>query len=169
VLCVGSGPHEAAARAWIDRLPSDERAALHLLPRQDLETTTRLLAACDAMVMPGTIGLALVHGMAVGLPCVAARRTSELPTHESHYLVDGVNGLWLPDIEGALVAALLRLEREPEMRAALGAGASRYVREQLSPECQVRGFEAALDAVTAPRRPRSEPGPRPAAAAAAAA
>jgi glycosyltransferase involved in cell wall biosynthesis len=108
-----------------------------------MDETTRLLAASDVLVLPGTIGLAIVHAMAIGLPCIAP--VQELNFPEATYLRDGENGLSLPDLDASLVAALVRLHHEPAWRRALGDGALRYARQQLAPERQVRGFVAAIE------------------------
>jgi glycosyltransferase involved in cell wall biosynthesis len=145
LLLIGGGPLEPAVRAWVDALPAGERPAFHALGRLPLDETTRWLAASDLFVLPGTIGLAIVHAFALGLPCLAAPVGVNTP--EAGYLEPGRNGLMLSDLDGALVAALRRLEADPAEREALADGAARYAREQLSPARQVRGFVDAIEHV----------------------
>jgi glycosyltransferase involved in cell wall biosynthesis len=150
LLVVGSGPLEAACRAWLLDLPPGERGVFHLLPRQPLDETTRLLAACDVYVVPGSAGLGIAHAFAVGLPVVAsADAIGSAP--ESSYLEDGRNALIVRDLAKPLVNALVRLEREPLLRRSLAEHAERYAREQLSPQRQVQGFVAAIEHVLARR------------------
>lgn len=159
LLVVGSGPLEGEAHDAATRLPGDHRHAVHLLPRQPLDETTRLLAACDAFVCPGTIGLNIVHGFAVGLPFVASSSFEHGP--EEDYLLDGENGLRIDDVGAALVGALLRLWQEPALRRRLGEAALAFARAHLSPAEQARGFVEAIEYVLARRAGRQvAPPPR---------
>lgn len=159
LLVVGSGPLEGEAHDAATRLPGDHRHAVHLLPRQPLDETTRLLAACDAFVCPGTIGLNIVHAFAVGLPFVASSSFEHGP--EEDYLLDGENGLRIDDVGGALVGALLRLWQEPALRRRLGEAALAFARAHLSPAEQARGFVEAIEYVLARRAGRQvAPPPR---------
>ena len=154
LMSIGSGPLEEAVRAKVAQLAPNDRAAIHLAPRQTLVETTRRLAACDAYAHAGTVGLAINHALAVGLPFVAHAHDDHGP--EIEYLQNGENGLLLSDYESSLVAALLRLSREPAWRRELGENALRYTREKLSPEAQVAGFAAAIDDALG-RSPLSRP------------
>jgi glycosyltransferase involved in cell wall biosynthesis len=123
----------------------------------DRETMAAALAAADVVVVPSVVDRAgnvdglpntLLEAMASGRPVVATR-VAGIPD----VVVDGVNGLLVPerDVE-ALAAALRRLAREPETRARLGEQARRSAVERLSWEAAARRFEdayaqaAALDA-----------------------
>ena len=152
VAIVGSGPLEGEVQQAVAALPPVHRAAVRLLPRQPLDETTRLLAACDAFICPGTIGLGIVHAFAVGLPFVASSAFEHGP--EEAYLSNEENGLRISDVDGSLVAALLRLWREPDLRRRLGETALAYSRAQLSPQAQARGFVEAIEYVLARRQGR---------------
>ena len=157
LMSIGSGPLEAAARARVAQLPEADRGAFHLSPRQTIVETTRRLAACDAYVQAGTVGLAINHALAVGLPFIAHANEDHGP--EVEYLVHGEHGLLLPDYQHSLVDALLRLSRDPAWRRRLGENALRYVREKLTPEAQVAGFAAAIDNALGRSRPEAQQPP----------
>lgn len=61
----------------------------------DNKITGDYLYASDMFIMPGYIGLSIVHGFCFGLPMVTCRATEEGPFHspEIEYLKDKQNGL----------------------------------------------------------------------------
>ena len=96
LIDIGSGPLASVCDAFFSSLPPEMRAAIHRYPRQRFDDTTRLLAACDVFVQPGTIGLTICHAFALGLPFVAHAHEDHAP--EQAYLRHGENGLLLPDL-----------------------------------------------------------------------
>ncbi|MHB8762937.1 MAG: glycosyltransferase [Deferrisomatales bacterium] len=81
---------------------------------------------------------ALLEAMALGLPCVAARR----PTGPEEIITDGVDGLLVPvEDPDALAAAIARLLGDPDLRLRLGAAAARRAQDFDAPGV-VRRFEA---------------------------
>ena len=155
LMSVGSGPLEEAVRARVAQLPVADQAAFHLSPRQSLKETTRRLAACDVYAHAGTVGLAINHALAVGLPFLAHANEDHGP--EVEYLENHYNGLLLPDYRTSLVEALIRLAKEPAWRRELGENALRYTREKLSAEAQVAGFAEAIDHVLGRSQKRAQP------------
>lgn len=89
-------------------------------------------AACDVAVhastLPEPFGRTAIEAMAAGVPLVAAAAGGMLEIVEPEH-----SGLLTPPGDaGALAAALLRLAREPELRARLIAGGRQRVRERFS-------------------------------------
>ncbi len=96
----------------------------------------RILAACDGFVMSSLwegLGLVFLEAQAAGLPIVASR-VSAVP----EVVEDERTGLLVPpgDPE-ALSLALVRLAREPALRARLGAAGSERVRASFGLERMV--------------------------------
>lgn len=118
-IVVGSGPEEAALKAFALRLGVSDRVEFAgRIPHSDLP---RLIAQCDIFVQPSTgeeaFGISVVEAMACGLP-VLASGNGGLP----EILVDGVTGLLLPPGNvGAWRTGLAELARDPQRAAMLGA------------------------------------------------
>jgi glycosyltransferase involved in cell wall biosynthesis len=90
-------------------------------------------------------GVTLREGAAAGLPLIASRRAGAV----GDFAVDGENALVVdPGDRGQIVAALLRLVREPELRERLAAG-SRAVTERHPVEADVEAWERAVLAAVA--------------------
>ena len=133
------------------------RAAVSFPGALDRESAARALAAADVVAVPSVRDRAgnvdglpnvLLEALAAGRAVVASR-VAGIPD----VVRDGENGLLVPERDpAALAAALLRLRREPETRARLGACARRVAETTLTWGAAVRAFEeayaeaAALDA-----------------------
>jgi glycosyltransferase involved in cell wall biosynthesis len=143
-----------------DRLEAQARAAgvrATFPGALDREAAARVLAAADVVAVPSVHDRAgnvdglpnvLLEALAAGRPVVATR-VAGIPD----VVRDGENGLLVPEHDPlALAGALLRLKREPETRARLGAAARRGAEVTLTWGAAVRAFEeayaeaAALDA-----------------------
>ncbi|MBL8862402.1 MAG: glycosyltransferase family 4 protein [Planctomycetes bacterium] len=100
----------------------------------------RILAASDAFVMCSLwegLGLVFLEAMATGL-AVLATNVSAVP----EVVVDGETGLLVPPADHVpLAAAIVRLTRDPDLRARLAAAGARRVRERFGLE---RMFDATL-------------------------
>ncbi|HZU75568.1 MAG TPA: glycosyltransferase [Dehalococcoidia bacterium] len=146
LLIAGSGPLEAELRS--QAAPLGERVCfLGELPRA---TLAGAIAAADTVCLlsnfEGTPN-AVLEAMAGGKPVVATA-VDGVP----EVIDDGVEGLLVPrgDVEGA-AAALLRLARSPELRAALGRNGRRRVEAQHSIAVNVERYERLYRRVIARR------------------
>jgi glycosyltransferase involved in cell wall biosynthesis len=93
--------------------------------------------------------LSLLESMGAGLVPVA----SDLPSGISEVVNDG-NGIRVPiHDEDGYVAALIRLSRDPELRAAMSVRASEEVRESHSTDAMVRRWVEMLEAQLPDRLP----------------
>lgn len=111
-------------------------------------------AAADLFVWPAlreAYGLAMLEAEGCGLPVVAGRSGGV-----AEVVVDGVTGLLVPPEDPAAFAgAVAALLADPARRRRMSEAASRFVREQRSPEQASRTLDAALRdaiAITAGRR-----------------
>ncbi|HVR72448.1 MAG TPA: glycosyltransferase family 4 protein [Vicinamibacteria bacterium] len=131
--------------------------AAHFPGALEREAMAAALAAADVVAVPSVVdragnvdGLpnALLEALAAGKPVVASR-VAGIPD----VVEDGRNGLLVPEKDPvALADALLRVQREPHTRRALGDEARRRAERDLTWEAAARRFEecyaeaAALDA-----------------------
>jgi glycosyltransferase involved in cell wall biosynthesis len=115
LLVVGDGPQRAELEALVRELGLGTAVSLAGF-RTDVGA---LLATADAYVLSSRyegISMALLEAMQSGLPAVATRVGGVPET-----VIDGETGLLVePDDEAGLAAAMLRLARDPALRAGLG-------------------------------------------------
>jgi len=143
-LVVGERPTDDRAyvtdlHARRDALPFCERVQL----RGFLDDPRTAYAAMDVFVLASyseTFGMVLQEALAMGVPSIAtdAGGVPEIVAHER-------TGLLVPPRDApAIAAAILRLWRDPELRARLAQSARAFVLEAYDPERQYRAFESAL-------------------------
>jgi glycosyltransferase involved in cell wall biosynthesis len=144
-VIVGAGPDEerlkAAARdvpgiRFVGELPLDEQAA-------------RYLKVAAALVIPGNVGLAVVHGFAHGRPMI----TRQHPLHgpEVNYIASGENGLIVDGDMEAFTETLARFADSPKWQQRLAAGALR-TRDDFRIETMAERFHEAVRSTVARRR-----------------
>jgi len=91
LLFVGAGPmHDELER----RAGELQLTDVVFTGAQYAEAAARYLYVADAMAMPGALGLAAAHSLALGVPVVTQRLGSDLVGHgpEAAYVRDGING-----------------------------------------------------------------------------
>ncbi|MEL6189414.1 MAG: N-acetyl-alpha-D-glucosaminyl L-malate synthase BshA, partial [Myxococcota bacterium] len=148
LVMIGDGPERPAVEALVRRLRLAERVRF-LGVRHDV---ARYLARAHVALVPSgaeSFGLSALEALAVGLPVVATR-VGGLPD----VVRDGETGL-LADVGDVnqLGAHLLRLAREPELCARLGAAGRRDAQERFRPERALEAYESVLrSAVAADRK-----------------
>lgn len=107
----------------------------------------RYLYASDVMAMPGALGLAASHALALGVPVVTQRLGPDLVGHgpEAAYVRDGVNGRFVEYGDAATFAAGLAdaLDRREE----LSGHAIEFAERNLRLDDMVGGFVRAIEAV----------------------
>jgi glycosyltransferase involved in cell wall biosynthesis len=142
-----SGPERTWAEALVD---SARRSGVRSGTRADIFSE---LAEWDLFVLPSredAFPLAVLEAMATGLPVIGTRvgGMPEQVTPETGILVDA------DDVE-ALAGAILKLARQPERRAAMGAAARRRVESDLTSERQAEHLHEAYLATLAACAERS--------------
>jgi peptidoglycan/xylan/chitin deacetylase (PgdA/CDA1 family) len=86
LILVGGGPERATVQRLIDDLPW-----VHWVGPRFGKEKAEFLAASDAFLLPGRVGLAVLDAFAAGLPMLTTRLKIHGP--EIEYLEEGVNGL----------------------------------------------------------------------------
>jgi glycosyltransferase involved in cell wall biosynthesis len=155
VWLTGEGSDRRAIEARIRRAPL--RGRIHLLgARRDI---FRIMRRADVVALPSRFEghpLALLEAMALGRP-VLATRVGGVPEIVEH----GRTGLLVPpDDPVALAAALGTLQREPALRARLGAAASARVRASFDVRETVTALESLYRGCLGATPPTGPRGPR---------
>ena len=117
LLLAGGGPLRDTLESLAEQLGVRER----IIFAGFVECIADVYAALDAFVFPSLAepsGTSLLAAMAWGLPAAAVARGG-VP----EYVVDGVNGLLIPEPEPQAIAAVLRLLADAALRQRLGAQA----------------------------------------------
>ncbi len=148
LVIAGEGPAREALRAQV--AAAGLAAHVHFagyLPRETL--LLDCYAAADVFVFASrteTQGLVLLEAMAQGTAVVS---TAELGTRS--VLRDGAGALVVPEEQGAFAAAVVRLLKDPEQRAQLGARGRTYA-QTWSSAVMARRLAALYREVCAPAR-----------------
>lgn len=120
------------------------------------EGVGRLIFASDAVVIPGRLGLAVVHAFSFETPIISQDKGEWFHGEGIGYLVRESNCLIVPDgdIDG-LSQAMIRVARDSELQQRLRDGAWVTLTQRAMVEHMAAGFEEAADyAWVAPRKAR---------------
>jgi 1,2-diacylglycerol 3-alpha-glucosyltransferase len=158
LLLAGGGPWEEEARRLVRELDLDP--SVRFAGVLDRERLGQCYADATVFGFPSladTQGMVLVEAKAAGLPsvCVGVNGPAIV-------VRDGVDGLLVPDDETAFAAALLRVIREPGLRARLAAaGLEQAERFSVTAMAQryEQVYEAARAALSATAGASAAPGP----------
>jgi glycosyltransferase involved in cell wall biosynthesis len=141
LIVIGGGVEAEAIR----ELAGD--SDVHLIePTYDEAEIARYMSVCSLLVMPGSVGLAVVHGFANDLPCVTTDEAATTQTPEYAYVEDGVNGVIVsaPDPD-RFAAAIREIKEKPAFLAQLRVGA-RATAERLDMDNMAGAFVEAVRA-----------------------
>lgn len=111
---VGDGPERAVAQRFIER--EGLSGVVRLTGRLDRDGIRAQFASSDVFVQPSvreSFGLAALEARCAGLPVIAREQSGT-----TQFISDGVSGL-IVESDGGMVRAILRLARDPELRARL--------------------------------------------------
>lgn len=114
---VGEGPLRGALQAAAEHIPT----VRFFGPIYDGLTMARVMRMCEATVIPGTVGLAVAHSFAQGLPIITRAHSEHSP--EIEYVQSGRNGLVVEGGLDAFVAAIRTYLCDPDLRRQLRRGA----------------------------------------------
>ena len=139
---IGNGPEEEKVK----RQTAEHENIFYHGPIHELEKSSTYLFASDLMVMPGYVGLSVVHAMAMGCPVLTCRQGPDGPYHspEVEYIHDGINGLFCDNSAEGLKTAMSGLLNHPEKLTDMSGEAVKTIREEATLEHFVEGFEEAV-------------------------
>lgn len=119
------------------------------------EATGKMLYASDLMVMPGYLGLSIVHAFCFGCPVVSQKQGVNGPFHspEIEYVIDGKTGFLTPYDNNKLMAEiiidyLLDEAKSKEMKQEI----RKMIEKVCSLDNMIRGFSEAIGYVKAGNR-----------------
>jgi rhamnosyl/mannosyltransferase len=142
LIIAGAGPMRAAWEALANDFGVAGRVTFAgRVPEADLPALYR---SADVFVLPSlnraeSFGTVLVEAMLSGLPCV----TTEIGSGTSYIVQDGRTGFVVPPrAPVALADALTHLQRDPELRARLGAAGRHRALSEFTAERMIERVEA---------------------------
>ena len=143
---VGDGPLEKPLRERIKRCELESHVSMHGAVTDD-SSLSRLLFASDLMIIPGYVGLSIVHAFCFDCPAIARWTGPDGPFHspEIEYLINGKNGfLTDPDDDAAMAEAVIGYLLDNAAQLRLKKAAAHQVEHVCSLENMVRGIEDAV-------------------------
>jgi glycosyltransferase involved in cell wall biosynthesis len=116
----------------------------------DIETTGKYLYASDLFLMPGYVGLSLIHAFAFGLPVVTCRTENDGPFHspEIEYLKHGYNGILSSKTGDQISIDIKALLADTRLLEEMKINAEKTAYEMCTLERMLNGFEQAINYVS---------------------
>ena len=139
-VIIGSGPIEDALK----QQAGDDPAFRFIGHINDEALVARYMKVAAAVVIPGTLGLAVNHAFAQGRPIITRRH--ELHGPEAEYISDGFNGLIIEGDIDTFAATLARFVASPDWQRELSDGALQS-RDGLRLEHMVQQFDDAVNTI----------------------
>lgn len=158
LVLIGGGPEEAGLRQLASELGVADR--VHFLRDLDEEALHLHLAAAEMLVLPSVerneaFGLALVEGLASGLPCIS----TALGTGTSFVNADGETGIVVPPRDPERLAdALMRLHGDAALRARYGAAGRERAHRMFSTRAMMERLIPIYERTAGTRLAASGPG-----------
>jgi glycosyltransferase involved in cell wall biosynthesis len=148
LLVAGDGPGRAALEEAAARRPH-----LRVLGRLDAHDKVLALRSTSVMLLPASVGLAILDGFALGLPLITLAAQDHGP--ELEYLTPGVNGVLLPAGSGPdeYASSVLELLGDADRLNRLARGAAETASRITMGE-MVRRFSAGIEQALAAEPPR---------------
>ncbi len=142
---IGSGPEEERVKAYT----KEHKHIFYYGSIHDLLLSSSYLFASDLMVIPGYVGLSVVHAMSMGCPIMTCKQGPEGPFHspEVEYIRDGINGCFCDNSVKGLKNAMTGLLNQPEKLVDMSKKARKTIGEEASMDLFVSGFEQAVNYV----------------------
>lgn len=139
LLIIGGGEEAARLAALSDGAPVRIVGQTY-----DEAEIAELLSVCSLLLMPGSVGLACVHGFANGLPCLTTSDRATTQTPEFAYVENGRNGLIMKTPDAQLFAeAISALTSDSQRLLSLREGAFATAR-RLDMDRMADAFVAAI-------------------------
>lgn len=112
------------------------------------EQTGKWICISDAFVMPGRLGLSVVHAFCFGTPVISQNKSKHFHGEGIGYIKDGVNGFLvedenIPDLAGKMSLII----SDNELSGRLRSNAFKTSQNECSADNMIAGFERAIDYV----------------------
>jgi len=142
---IGSGPEEEMVSAYVKKYNN----IFYHGPIHDLRLSSKYLFASNLMVMPGYVGLPVVHAMAMGCPVITCKQGPDGPFHspEVEYMKDGVNSSFCDYSAKGLQKGLTNLLSDRQALQEISVKARQTILEEASLDKFVSGFGQAVNYV----------------------
>jgi glycosyltransferase involved in cell wall biosynthesis len=114
----------------------------------DFNITSKMLYASDLMIMPGNVGLSIVHAFSFGCPIITYKSCGKNgPVHgpEIEYLKDKINGVLCEKSPDKLAEEIGRLINNPSVIKEFSANAIRTAYNDASVSVFLDGFQDMLN------------------------
>ncbi len=113
------------------------------------EQTGKWLYASDALVMPGRLGLSVVHAFCFGTPVISQAKDGYYHGEGIGYLKDGINGFLAKDGDAEDIARKMSvLCDDPEYLESMRKNALDTIESECSVEKMLDGFQQAIEHVS---------------------
>ncbi|HMQ68394.1 MAG TPA: glycosyltransferase family 4 protein [Ignavibacteria bacterium] len=112
----------------------------------DEEQTGKWIYISEAFIMPGRLGLSVVHSFCFGTPVISQKKAGYFHGEGVGYIKDGINGFLLEDGNiNALSEKLSEIILKPEATLLLKENAFLTAKNDCSAEKMLEGFEKAIE------------------------
>ncbi|MEZ4689424.1 MAG: glycosyltransferase [Ignavibacteria bacterium] len=112
----------------------------------DEEQTGKWIYISDAFIMPGRLGLSVVHSFCFGTPVISQKKDGYFHGEGVGYIKDGVNGFLIEDGNvNAMSEKLSEIINNPEVTLVLKENAYMTAKNDCSVEKMLEGFEKAIE------------------------
>ena len=136
-LICGEGPE----RQFLESISGEGVFYLGRVSPHDLAQISKLAIA---IVSPGPVGLVVTDSFAMGIPIITSKNQNHGP--EFSYLVDGYNGLIVPDSPSMYVQAINRVIKETELQQSLQFGLAQSL-ENFNIDIMTENYLAGLEEI----------------------
>ena len=114
----------------------------------DDKETGEWIYVSDAFVMPGRLGLSVVHSFCFGTPVISQKKDGHFHGEGIGYLKDGENGFLAEDGNvSELAGKMLQIISNPELAKRLRQNAFNTAKVECSVDIMLNGFEKAIEYV----------------------
>jgi len=149
LILVGDGPERESVQLEAEKRGVENVYFLGEIT--DVQKTGELLYISDALVMPGYLGLAVVHSFCFDKPVVSQAQGLNGPFHspEIEYLLDGKTGFLTPpgDVD-EMARRIIALCQDEELLTEMKSHIRKTVQEKCSLNKMINGFAEAIEQVS---------------------
>ena len=144
---IGDGPERSNLERLKDEL--DIKKIFFAGEITDDNLTGKWIFASDAFIMPGRLGLSVVHSFCFGTPVISQSKDYNYHGEGIGYLHDNLNGILVPDGDtGALASAMIKIVIDKDFSAALRKNAIQTTENECSVQNMISGFKNAIEYVS---------------------